>query len=127
MLDGDLTTMWHTNWNGCKREEAWISIDMGKVQPISMLKYTPRGSIANGIITKYSVYVKEDINDEWTKIKTQDNIWERSTADKYAYFDIINTRFVKLHAEESYTTTSSIYASAAEIRLGIEKNDEEGR
>ena len=126
-LDGDLTTMWHTNWNGCKREEAWISIDMGKVQPISMLKYTPRGSIANGIITKYAVYVKEDINDEWIKIKTQDNIWERSTADKYAYFDIINTRFVKLHAEESYTTTSSIYASAAEIRLGIEKNDEEGR
>ncbi|MBS6500933.1 MAG: discoidin domain-containing protein [Clostridium sp.] len=126
-LDNNLSTMWHTNWNGCKREEAWISIDMGKVQPISMLKYTPRRSIANGIITKYSIYVKENENDQWTKVETENNVWERSISDKYAYFKTVNARYIKLHAEESYTTTSSIYASAAEIRLGVEKNDQEVR
>ena len=126
-IDNNLSTMWHTNWNGSKREDTWISIDMGKVQPISMLKYTPRRSIANGIITKYSIYVKENENDEWTKVETESNVWERSIADKYAYFDTVNARYVKLHAEESYSTTSSIYASAAEIRLGVEKIDGEVR
>ncbi|MBS5939703.1 discoidin domain-containing protein [Clostridium sp.] len=126
-IDNNLSTMWHTDWNGAKREDTWISIDMGKVQPISMLKYTPRRSIANGIITKYSIYIKENENDQWTKVETENNVWERSIADKYAYFDTIDARYVKLHAEESYSTTSSIYASAAEIRLGVEKNDEEVR
>ena len=127
VLDNDLTTIWHTDWNGCQRQDAWISIDMGKVQPISMLKYIPRGSIANGIITKYTIYVKSNEADEWTKVETENNIWELSTSEKYAYFDTINARYVKLHAEESYTTTNKIYASAAEIRLGIEKSDEEVR
>ncbi|GAA0752567.1 discoidin domain-containing protein [Clostridium sartagoforme] len=126
-LDDNLSTIWHTNWNGCRREEAWISIDMGKVQPISMLKYVPRTSVANGIITKYAIYIKENAGDEWTKITTENNIWERSTSIKYAYFNTVNARYVKLHAEESYTTTSSIYASAAEVRLGFEKNYEEVR
>ena len=63
-----------------KREDTWISIDMGKVQPISMLKYTPRRSIANGIITKYSIYIKENENDQWTKVETENNVWERSIA-----------------------------------------------
>lgn len=124
-LDGNLSTMWHTNWNGSKREEAWISIDMGKVQPISMLKYVPRTSIANGIITKYSIYVKENENDQWVKVQTEDNVWERTLGEKYAYFDTVNARYVKLQADESYSTTSSIYASAAEIRLGTEQIDGE--
>ena len=61
------------------------------------------------------------------KVETESNVWERSIADKYAYFDTVNARYVKLHAEESYSTTSSIYASAAEIRLGVEKIDGEVR
>lgn len=127
VLDNNLSTMWHTDWNGCTREQAWISIDMGKVQPISMLKYVPRTSVANGIITKYAIYVKENESDPWTKVTSQSNTWERSTDTKYAYFDTVNARYVKLHAEDSYTTTSSIYASGAEIRLGFEKNYEEVR
>ena len=126
-LDNNLSTIWHTNWNGCTREQAWIAIDMGKVQPISMLKYIPRTSVSNGIITKYAIYVKENENDEWTKVTTENNVWERSTATKYAYFNTVNARYIKLHAEESYSTTSSIYASGAEIRLGTEKIDGEVR
>ena len=126
-IDNNLDTMWHTNWNGCTRQETWISIDMGKAQPISMLKYVPRGSIANGIITKYAIYVKLNEADEWTPVEIENNVWELSTSEKYAYFDTINARYVKLHAEESYTDTNKIYASAAEIRLGTEKSDEEVR
>ena len=126
-LDNNLSTIWHTSWGGTRREDAWISIDMGKVQPISMLKYVPRTNIANGIITKYAIYVKSNEGDQWTKVETKNNVWERSTAVKYAEFDTINARYVKLHAEESYTTTNLIFASAAEVRLGVEIKDEEVR
>ncbi|MDU4325450.1 MAG: discoidin domain-containing protein [Clostridium celatum] len=124
-IDNNLSTMWHTNWNGCQRDEAWISIDMGKVQPISMLKYVPRQSGNNGIIKKYSIYVKENESDEWIKIETEKDVWEVNNQAKYAYFNTVNARYVKLHADESETNSSSIYVSAAEIRLGIEAIDEE--
>lgn len=125
-IDNNLSTMWHTNWNGCKREEAWISIDMGKVQPISMLKYVPRQSGGNnGMIKKYSIYVKENENDEWVKVETENNVWELNRETKYANFNTVNARYVKLHADESETNSSNIYASAAEIRLGVETIDEE--
>lgn len=124
-IDNNLSTMWHTNWNGCQRDEAWISIDMGKVQPISMLKYVPRQSRNNGIIKKYSIYVKENESDEWIKVETEKDVWEVNNQAKYAYFNTVNARYVKLHADESETNSSSIYVSAAEIRLGIEAIDEE--
>ncbi|MBX9138757.1 MULTISPECIES: discoidin domain-containing protein [unclassified Clostridium] len=124
-IDNNLSTMWHTNWNGCQRDEAWISIDMGKVQPISMLKYVPRQSGNNGIIKKYSIYVKENESDEWIKVETEKDVWEVNNQAKYAYFNTVNARYVKLHADESETNSSSIYVSAAEIRLGIEAIDEE--
>lgn len=124
-IDNNLSTMWHTNWNGCQRDEAWISIDMVKVQPISMLKYVPRQSGNNGIIKKYSIYVKENESDEWIKVETEKDVWEVNNQAKYAYFNTVNARYVKLHADESETNSSSIYVSAAEIRLGIEAIDEE--
>ena len=125
-IDNNLSTMWHTNWNGCQRDEAWISIDMGKVQPISMLKYVPRQSGGNnGIIKKYSIYVKENENDEWIKVETEKDVWEVNNQTKYAYFNTVNARYVKLHADESQTNSSNIYVSAAEIRLGVEAIDEE--
>ena len=124
-IDNNLSTMWHINWNGCQRDEAWISIDMGKVQPISMLKYVPRQSGNNGIIKKYSIYVKENESDEWIKVETEKDVWEVNNQAKYAYFNTVNARYVKLHADESETNSSSIYVSAAEIRLGIEAIDEE--
>lgn len=124
-IDNNLSTMWHTNWNGCQRDEAWISIDMGKVQPISMLKYVPRQSGNNGMIKKYSIYVKENESDEWIKVETEKDVWEVNNQAKYAYFNTVNARYVKLHADESETNSSSIYVSAAEIRLGIEAIDEE--
>lgn len=127
-LDDNLGTMWHTNWSGCTREQAWISIDMGKVQPISMLKYIPRTSGKNGLITKYAIYIKENIDDQWTKVETETDVWEENNQVKYAYFSNVNARYVKLHAVQSATNESSkIFASAAEIKLGTEKIDEEGR
>ena len=122
-LDNDLSTMWHTHWNGCKEDERWIAIDMGKKQDVSMLKYVPRTSGGvNGIITEYEIYVS-DTGEEgsWTKVETRSNTWAGDGSVKYAEFDTVNTRFVKLVATETLSQNEGlIFASAVEIRLGYE-------
>jgi len=118
-LDDDLTTMWHTNWNGCARDDCWITIDMGKVQKVSFLKYVPRISGGtNGIITRYEIYLSIDgVN--FTKAQTDGDVWAGNSEIKYAYFSEENARYVKLVGLETMSRESGkIFCSAAEIRLG---------
>ena len=122
-LDNNLSTMWHTNWNGCAEDERWIAIDMGTKQDVAMLKYVPRSTGGtNGIITEYEIYVSDTGEDgSWTKVETRSNTWAGDSTVKYAEFDTVNTRFVKLVATESLSQNAGrIFASAAEIRLGYE-------
>lgn len=117
VLDNNLSTLWHTKWGGCLRSETWVSLDMGRTQPVSMLKYVPRTSQRNGLITAYEVYTKNNVADDWTLIQTGN--WADDNSVKYAYFDTTEARYIKLVALDSTTQeTGNIYASAAEIRLG---------
>lgn len=117
-LDDNLGTMWHTAWAGCQRQDCWITIDMGKEQTVSMLKYVPRTSSKNGLITKYEIYVSTD-GTNFTKVSTKNNIWADDNQVKYAEFDAVNARYVKLFGAETATLEAGkIFASAAEIRLG---------
>ncbi len=118
VLDDNTGTMWHTNWNGCTRDQVWIMIDMGAEQDVAMLKYVPRQSGGNnGKITKYEVWAGTTADN---LEKVAEGNWEDSVDTKYAYFEQINARYVKLVGVETTTTTSLIFGSAAEIRLGYE-------
>lgn len=119
--DDDVTTLWHTAWVGAQQEDVWISLDLQEVKPIAMLKYVPRQTGGmNGIFTKFSVYVKKNAEDEWEKISIiGGNSWKSSVETKYAYFDSISARYIKLQAEESLSAEAGkIFGSAAEIRVG---------
>lgn len=120
-LDNNLNTMWHTNWSGCNRSETWITIDMKKEQNVAMLKYTPRQSGGtNGNITAYEIYVSKD-GKIWGNPVAK-GTWANNNAVKYARFDTVSGRYVKLVATESASQeTSKIFASAAEIRVGHEQ------
>ena len=122
-LDNDLATMWHTSWNGCKREETWIAIDMKETKEFSMLKYVPRGMVGtggtNGMIKAYEIYVSDDGNNWGEPIAT--GTWSVDATVKYAEFDMVSARYVKLVATDSASNSSNIYASAAEIRVGYEE------
>ncbi|MFJ7934607.1 discoidin domain-containing protein [Sporosarcina sp. NPDC096371] len=122
-IDDDNRSMWHTAWAGAKQEDVWISVDLQEVKPISMLKYVPRqtGGV-NGIFTKFSIYVKDNAEDEWEKVALLgENSWQSNNETKYAYFDEISARYIKLHAEESTSVESGkLFGSAAEIRVGYE-------
>lgn len=126
-LDGDMETMWHTAWSGANQDELWISIDLQDVKPIAMLKYIPRQTGGtNGIFTKYSIYVKKNEADKWKEIATYDDTWKQDLETKYAYFDTIDARYIKLQAAESATQEfPKLFGSAAEIRVGYEEAFEE--
>lgn len=124
VLDNNTSTVWHSLWAGDTLENLWITIDMNKVQPISMLKYVPRQSGgSNGIITKYEIYVKENESDQWVKVNTEADTWENNGETKYAYFETLKARFVKLQVVESVSDSEKKFGSAAEIRLGLEKEN----
>lgn len=118
-LDNNLNTMWHTNWNGCQRSETWITIDMKKEQNVAMLKYTPRqGGGTNGNITAYEIYVSKDGQTWGEPVAT--GTWANNNVVKYARFDTVSGRYVKLVATDSASQEASkIFASAAEIQFRI--------
>ena len=104
-------------------KETWIAIDMKETKEFSMLKYVPRGMVGtggtNGMIKAYEIYVSDDGNNWGEPIAT--GTWSVDATVKYAEFDMVSARYVKLVATDSASNSSNIYASAAEIRVGYEE------
>lgn len=131
VLDNDLNTMWHAAWGETNQDNIWIMIDMGSVQPVAGLKYTPRQSAGepNGMFMKYKVQVKSDSSDSWQTVieegdwgRTQKDPTDAQKADKFANFRTVNARYVRLVGVETYTDPNNTangrhYGSAAEIRV----------
>lgn len=119
VLDNRMDTLWHSSWSGADFSKLWIAIDMGSQQDISVLKYVPRTSQINGIISKYEILVSDN-GEDWTKVS--DGEWGIDNTVKYATFDSVSTRYVKLQVVSSGTdTVGKNYASAVEIRVGREE------
>ena len=78
VLDDNHDTMWHTAWDGSERDVQWISISLGEARLVDGLRYLPRKSNENGLITKYEIYVSQDNGRTYQKACEGD--WE---ADHY--------------------------------------------
>jgi 5'-nucleotidase len=61
-LDGNCTTMWHSNWSPHAPLPQYITLDLGKTRAIEALVYTPRqdAAVPNGRISSYDVQVSAD-------------------------------------------------------------------
>jgi beta-galactosidase len=58
VLDGDTSTLWHTQYNGGSPPHPHVIVlDLGTPQPVSGLRYTPRDTDSPGRIKEYKVYV----------------------------------------------------------------------
>lgn len=121
-LDNNMNTLWHSSWNGCARSETWMELDLKDVKPVAMLNYTPRKNIGpggkNGTITKYQILTKKEANDEWSL--ASEGTWELNESKKFANFETVDARYVRLVALDSYSNGNNIYVSAAEVRVGYE-------
>ena len=114
VLDDNLSTMWHTDWNGCNVSEQWIQFELSEEYLVDGLRYKPRSGSVNGVITKYEIQVSND-GETWTKAAEGD--WENNANWKVAEFDAQNVKFVRLQTVEAQSDSGKSFASAVEIRL----------
>ncbi len=116
VLDDNHDTMWHTAWDGSERDVQWISISLGEARLVDGLRYLPRKSNENGLITKYEIYVSQDNGRTYQKACEGD--WEADHSWKTAEFSPVMATDVKLQTVDALSAAEGKqFASAAEIRI----------
>ena len=110
VLDNNSDTLWHSNYTVAPLADRWIQLDLGSVKKVNGLRYLPRQSAENGIITSYRVDVSENGSD-WEDVDT--GTWAKDAKWKGSFFDPVDARYIRLYALAS----ASNHVSAAEIRI----------
>ena len=113
VLDGDISSIWHTNYSGgtIPMKDRWIEITLAQKQTVCGVRYLPRQSGDNGKILSYEIYTSDDNGKNY--IKVTDGQWDISKEWKTATFDSITATNVRIVP----TQTSGEYGSASEIRI----------
>lgn len=99
-IDGKVSTMWHTPWNGkIKNHPYFIAVDMGEMLNLKGFTYSPRtDGNRSGTITKFEFYTsvdgvnwkKADCNSEFANITN-------NTVKQYIHFNQpLEARYFKL-------------------------------
>lgn len=110
VLDGDDSTIWHSEWDPYAELPQSITLDLGGTYNIDRLQYLPRNDDTNGNITEYKIYISEN-GDDFNEVA--DGNWENTGNIKEASFSQQEASFVKLEAIEG----QGGWASAAEIYI----------
>ena len=118
VLDGDPSTIWHTNWQGTSRENHWIQLELSEDYVVDGLRYQPRQNGANGRILEYEIQISDDGENFET---VTSGTWSNNASWKVVSFEGVQPRFVRLVAVNAVSDNSYVFASAAEIRLTGEK------
>ena len=108
VLDGNTSTMWHTNWNITTMPH-WIDLQMSEPTEIAGLVYTPRQTGTNGKVTSYEVQVLVDGKYVTRATGTLPN----NSETKEITFDPITTTNVRL----VYNQAVNNNGSAAELQV----------
>ena len=114
-VDGNIATMWHTDWQGTSRENHWFQFELKEAYAVNGLRYLPRQTgNSNGTITQYEIKVSDDgVN--FTTVA--EGNWAANSSWKIAQFDPQSVKYVRLYSIDAVTDNSWVFASAAELRL----------
>ncbi|WP_339248170.1 discoidin domain-containing protein [Paenibacillus sp. FSL F4-0243] len=116
-IDGDPSTIWHTEWEPIAELPQSITLDLGKPRMISKLRYLPRQNGAqNGNITSYELLTSLD-GISFTRFTS--GSWSDDSNEKIATFAPITSRYLKLTATEGHGG----YASVAELHVSKDASD----
>jgi len=116
-IDGDSSTIWHTQWNADRRQPHFITVDMGKTNRIGGFTYLPRqDGLLNGVVDKYRFETSTDgmtwatniESGSFANIQNNPSLQEVNFAPVSARF----FRFTSLHSIQNDGWTS-----AAEISV----------
>ena len=118
-IDGDDTTFWHTNWRTpdviSGTHKHYFEVTLPEVQTISRLSCLPRQNSANGRIFKYDIVVTKADGTETTVVT--DGTWANDTAEKFATFDPIEAKKVKLVIKDAGSDNAGKHGTIAELNL----------
>lgn len=109
VLDGNVNTIWHTDWQITQMPH-WIDLEMSELTTVESLVYTPRQSGVNGNVTKYQILVSDD-GIHYSEIAS--GTLTSNQATKTINFDPVTTKHVRLQYVEAVNDNGS----AAEIQL----------
>ncbi len=113
-IDGNIHTIWHSNWNG-NDAERYIAIKLDTPVYLSALEYVPRQSGSNGRLKDGKIFVSMD-GAEWTEVATITN-WANSATTKTVIFEeSVKAQYVKLVATQNYGDGRN-FISASMINL----------
>ncbi|MEC0230758.1 endo-alpha-N-acetylgalactosaminidase family protein [Paenibacillus alba] len=111
VLDGNLSTFWHTKWDLSNPLPQSITLNLGGSYTINQLKYMPRqDGGSNGNITGYNVYTSTN-GTTFTQVST--GTWANDAAEKSAVFAATPATHIRLEA----TAGTGGWASASELNV----------
>lgn len=117
VLDGDLGTIWHTEWYAAQPEPPhFISIDMGKEVNMAGFQYVTRNR-NTGVPSQLTLAVSLD-GDKWIDVQTYDNLPKGASVEFRTLFDQpCKARYFRLYITEIYSNED--FVSLAEINAFI--------
>ncbi|KAB2397726.1 MULTISPECIES: M60 family metallopeptidase [Bacillus cereus group] len=111
VIDDNPNTIWHTQWSAPNQYPYNLTLDLGKTQTITQVAYLPRQDWSeNGIIFNYNIYTSTD-GSNYKKVTS--GTWENNRAKKFATFEPISAKYVKLEVTNGFNG----FASAAEVDI----------
>ena len=114
VLDNNADTLWHTAYQGTSRDNHWIQFEISADYLVDGLRYQPRTSGSNGVITEYEIQVSED-GESFRTVATGN--WANNNNWKSVQFPGEHVKYVRLVSKNALSDNSYKFASAAEIRL----------
>ncbi|MEV6106321.1 family 20 glycosylhydrolase [Streptomyces sp. NPDC051940] len=113
-VDGDLNTIWHTQWyGGAPAFPHHVTLDLGKEYDVTGLQYTQRQNARNGRIKDYRIEVSADAV-SWQQVAT--GSFTEALTPQNVEFGATRGRYVRLTGLNSQA--GNAYAGAAEINVG---------
>ncbi len=113
-LDGNINTMWHSNWNGSDSER-YIVMELAEPITLTALEYYPRQDASNGRIKSARISVSMD-GKNWTDVVTETNWPDDKTPKKVNIDAAKEAKYVKLTSDAYYGDGRS-FISATMINL----------
>ena len=98
-----------------------MQIELKETEKINALRYLPRSSDTNGIVTEYSIKVSTD-GKNWTEVAKSDadSTWSKSVEWKLAQFAPVDAKYIRLYGVSTVGQSAAEvnkYMSAAEVRV----------
>jgi len=116
-IDGDPSTLWHTNWEPMARPPHYLILDLKESVHLLGMTYLPRQDMTNGGIARYEIYVSAD-GKEWGKPVAAGTWPNDDSLQTVRFSEPRDARFVKLLALSE--VSGRPFASTAEIDIIVQ-------